>query len=295
MSPSLGRLFQSQLRPLPFPDADVAAADALLRAAVASAREQWPTLSLSDEAMVGALAQRFRAAGSVEPLEGLALADLILAAACCEGDPRALRIFEEQVLPRARKAVQRLNRDGDFVDEVLQRVRERLLLRDGRAAPRLLQYSGRGPLVLWLRAAAVRTGINLFRQQGGGKLADEPPSPELPADGPGPESGAFKRQLRGTFKQAFQAALDSLSPEERELLRLSALEGLSIDKLHERLGQHRSTMSRQLAKIREILFSRTRRQLIQQLGLVSRSEVRQVATFVGSQLDLSLRRMLDRE
>ncbi len=293
---ALAKVFTSHAHSPSLPEAELLSLGAALASALESVHQQWPGLGLSDDVMVAALGQRLGGAGTLQALEPLVLPDLVLASACCEGDPRALQVFEREVLPRVRKSVARLNSEPEFIDEVLQKVRERLLLREGKAEPRLTQYAGRGPLVHWLRAAAVRTALNLHKQRavsraGTTSLRHAEQAPSVSA----PESQLHKRQLRSAFKVAFQAALDTLTAEERELLRLSAIEGLSIDKLQARMGQHRSTMSRQLLKIREQLFARTRRQLIQQLGLVSRGEVRNVAGFVNSELELSLKRVLQRD
>src|SRR5690349_8750640 len=54
--------------------------------------------------------------------------DLYLCCACLEGDSRAQRIFEKQVLPAAVKAVARIKADDEFIQEALQLLRTKLLV-----------------------------------------------------------------------------------------------------------------------------------------------------------------------
>ena len=61
-------------------------------------------------------------------------------------------------------ALTRLGREPMFVDEVRQVLRTKLLVGDG-APPKIADYSGRGPLDGWVRAAAVRAAIDLKRRE----------------------------------------------------------------------------------------------------------------------------------
>src|SRR5690606_39222617 len=112
------------------------------------AQRRWPTI----EVPVGAFAAHARERGHTAPstLEANA-ADFFLAFACGQSLPQALQLLEQQYLPRAREALLRRGMPHAQVDEVLQNLRERLLVARDGARPRIADYDGRGPLTAWLR------------------------------------------------------------------------------------------------------------------------------------------------
>lgn len=65
--------------------------------------------------------------------------DLFLACACAHGEPAAVRVFEELLLPPAQAAIRSIDSTPTFVDEATQRLRTHLLVgeRDGRVFNRL--------------------------------------------------------------------------------------------------------------------------------------------------------------
>jgi RNA polymerase sigma-70 factor (ECF subfamily) len=72
--------------------------------------------------------------------------DLYLACACAAGDPRALAHFERLYLTQLGAYVARIDRSADFLDELAQILRARLLLGSLDKPAPILGYSGRGPL-----------------------------------------------------------------------------------------------------------------------------------------------------
>ena len=142
-------------------------ADALasaLRDTLAAARAQWPTLEVDPEEFVAYLAQRVGSAdeGALRALRG---ADLYLCCGCALGDPRALRAFEDHLLPEAAAALARAAVAAELRDEVLQQLRMRLFIPDAEGKARILGYSGKGALKSWLRVAVVRIALNLQKSQ----------------------------------------------------------------------------------------------------------------------------------
>src|SRR5687768_11339566 len=84
--------------------------------------------------------------------------DLYLACACSDGNRLALLEFERRFIGRVRDAVVRIDASYDFIVEVQQVLRERLLV--GPAA-KIRSYRGAGGLAAWVRTAALRTALNL--------------------------------------------------------------------------------------------------------------------------------------
>ena len=83
----------------------------------------------------------------------------------------------------------------------------------------------------------------------------------------------------------------ALSDREKNLLRQSAIDGLSIDDLAALYRVHRATCARWLEAAREALFSDTRRRLIDEAG-IAEAECDSIIRLVQSQLHVTLRRVL---
>jgi RNA polymerase sigma-70 factor (ECF subfamily) len=216
--------------------------------------------------------------------------DLFLACACLRGDAVALAEFDREVLGALGPTLARLCRGGG-ADEVKQVLRQRLLLGEGGGRARIGDYSGRGPLRHWVAAAAARVALNLRRGRGAEASEGDEALAELPAEGEDAELAYIKAAHRREFVAAFQASLQSLTGRERTLLRLSFLDGLSIDEIGAMYRVHRSTVARWIARCREELLTETRRRLQEKLQL-SPSELRSLMGVVDSHIDVSLSRFL---
>src|SRR5262249_26812555 len=146
------------------PEATGADVDAALDAIVVAAQRAWPEVALDGARFVRHIAERLPAQVALpEALAGLHANDLYVACACADGNAAAVAIFEREYLARVVASAARVNRSPDFVDEVRQRLRERLLV---GAAPRIADYNGSGPLAGWVRVAVIRTALNLRRDEG---------------------------------------------------------------------------------------------------------------------------------
>jgi RNA polymerase sigma-70 factor (ECF subfamily) len=218
--------------------------------------------------------------------------DLLLACASLDGEPGALRLLDDS-LRQVAPAVRQIDGSTAFVDEVLQQVRDRLLLGEGQggARPRLHDYAGRGPLGAWLRVAAVRTALNLRAKQArdGHSPLEEELHQAVDLDDP---ALALARQRCGAeFQAAFRAACEGLSERQRVLLRLRYVEDKSADDIAAIYGVHRATTTRWLTEARELVFERTRDELQARLELTP-TEVSSMVRLVLSGLDVSLSRIL---
>jgi RNA polymerase sigma-70 factor (ECF subfamily) len=253
---------------------------------LAAGRAAWPELALPADAFARYLEQRLAPdQPRPEALAGVHVADLYLACACVAGEPRALAAFEKRYLARLDEAVARLGREPTFVDDVRQAVRTKLLVSEG-AAPKIADYSGRGTLQSWVRAVAVRVGLNLLRRQ------KKQVSPEA-ADGdpllatPDPELQFIQRRYRAHFAAAFRAALAGLSAEQRTILRLHYVDGLTLRQIAKLHRVHDSTASRWAEAARQELIEGTRRALGERLGAES-ADVQSLIGVLESQFHVSL-------
>jgi RNA polymerase sigma-70 factor (ECF subfamily) len=247
--------------------------------ATARARKAWPTVVIDDEAWARA------AAGKLG--NGVDVAGLYLATACALGLPEAIACLERDVLPVARRALA-ARIDAARVDEILQRVRTRLLAPLDGGTPKIALYAGRGPLGGFVRTVAIRVLCDEENQ--GREVVRDDVLAAIP-EAADVEAELCRLDQQHKFREAFRDALARLAPRERALLRLSVLDGLSIDEIAPMYDAHRATIARWLTTAREAIAADTRTLLAERLGL-GPAELQSLLGRVLSRFDLSLSRML---
>jgi RNA polymerase sigma-70 factor (ECF subfamily) len=225
--------------------------------------------------------------GDALPSEDVA-ADLYLVCACVAGDDRALATFDAKYLGQVPQLVAKVETNPAAVEEVKQRVRERLLVaKDGRI--RLGDYGGQGRLVSWLRVVAIRVALDMRTGNKEAALSDGAAERMLAADDP--EMDYLRSRYADEFRAAFVTALGALPTRERNVLRLHLLDGLNVDRIGQLYDVHRATAARWLAHAREELFRHTRDTLRKELGL-TQTEFASIVRLVRSELDVSICRIL---
>jgi RNA polymerase sigma-70 factor (ECF subfamily) len=169
---------------------------------------------------------------------------------------------------------------------VTQLVRERLLLPPSRLA----DYAGQGSLASWIRAVAVRVALNARRPG----AREEPVSsvPDQPIADADPELALLRSRYREAFRTAFAEAVGALTPRDRTIMRLTALDGLTCAQVGQMYGKDASTVSRWLASSRAVLLEKTRHLLSTSLNL-SPSALDSLMRVADSELDLSISRLLE--
>jgi len=255
-----------------------------LVALLARARAAHPGVDLPAELFVRHVAARVPEPISAAQLSVLHGEDLYLACACAAGSPAALAEFDQQFLgPDLNRVLARITSVASMVEEVRQVLRVKLFVSDeGRA--KIIDYSGRGPLVAWLRVAAVRTALNLVTRH----TPEEPTTEEEPLLGvEDPETEYLKAQHRPEFEQAFRFALGTLSIEQRQLLRFHYVDGLTLAQIGRLRHVHESTISRRLLAARDQLLAETRRALSAELRL-GQAEIDSLMGRVMSRADVTL-------
>ncbi len=247
---------------------------------------QRPGIEVDEATFAAALTARAHAG----PLDDLHTTDLLVALGCLSSDPTALAVFEADYVADARRGLARLRLDATTVEEVVQRVRAKVLVGTG-SGPRLASYSARGPLAGWLRAIAVHEALSARRADVRRGPHDGPSAIERLPLVEAPELAHLKATYALPFKAAFAEALTALPPRDRNVLRLVYVEGLTADQVGLAYGVHRVSVARWLQQIRASLFTRTKRLLSEQLRL-SPTEFESVTRMCLSQIDVSLDRLL---
>lgn len=198
-----------------------------------------------------------------EYLNSLHIEDLALACGCCEGIESAWEKFVAEYRGYLRSAAAAILRcscgsadAAEFADSLFA---ELYGLTDGKRGERSLfrYFHGRSSLKTWLRAVlaqrridAVRAGKKFESLEGPGGEARHAEiagaTPPLPLD---PDRDWYVR----FFEQALETALSQLAPNDRERLRLYYAQENTLAEIGRKLGEHESSASRNLERIRRQL------------------------------------------
>ena len=266
--------------------------DTLLVQLLAASRAAWPGVELSDDEFLAYLGARL-APPLDTALRASCVTDLWLACAVARGNDAAVRAFEQHCMRDLEPAIAHLDGGSALVEDVRLAVRERVLPGSAGGKAKIADYRGRGDLRGWLRVVAVREALQVMRArrretplERDGVLADrldhEAPTHTMTAD------------ERRVYREAFEAALATLLPRERNLLRQQYVYGASVDELAALYGVHRATAARWVARVRELVLRRTRRHVGEALRLAG-DELDSVMGRIGNHLDYSLRHTLSIE
>jgi RNA polymerase sigma-70 factor (ECF subfamily) len=284
----------AQIAGIALADSDAAEVDQALGALIDRARAAWPEFALDDERFLSYVAARFqdRSDDVAAAIRELRAQDLLLAAACVDGDVAATAAFHRDYAGVAARAVARIYPAEMGGDDLTQAVIERLLVGD-QSPPAIALYAGRGDLTSYVRVAALHAALkqrdknrrNDARRDDFGRIE------ELSARDDDPELATLRERYSHEFKAAFQIALESLDAAQRNLLRFHYVSGLTTREIATLTGVNQSTVTRRLAQVRAELLSKSRQVLLERLR-VSPAEFGSVMRLVESQIDLSLDRVL---
>jgi RNA polymerase sigma-70 factor (ECF subfamily) len=248
--------------------------------------DAWPGVRVDPVRFAELVADKV--SGEAPDIAALNPADLYLACACAAGERAAIAAFESRYMTALPASLARLQLTAAELDEVMQIVREKLLVGSAERAPRIRDMAGRGDLGALVRVAALRTALNLRRgarrrpEESGEDLVD------LLAGEVDPARSIIESQERAALKSAFEEALARLEPRQRNLLRLHLRHRLGIDEIGRLHRVHRATAARWLERIRDQLRRDTGRFLAQRTG----RELDSLRLLVDSRLDISFERLL---
>jgi RNA polymerase sigma-70 factor, ECF subfamily len=248
-------------------------------------RARWPRVTVASAQLAAHLARH----GIDASTPHAHAEDLYLASACTVGDAAALAAFDAELVPVMRAAVRRLQNAEDFVDEVVQVIRERVLVAPADGVPRIADYSGQGALRSWVRVVAMRIALNMLRDRRRDVLVGDDRLFETIAAEHG--HGGSAARYREAATDALRAAFTALSPRDRNLLRMHHLHGLTVDELAPTLGVHRATVARWIAAARDQLLAETRTGLVTRLD-IGASTIDSILEGIASEVDVSVVRLL---
>jgi RNA polymerase sigma-70 factor (ECF subfamily) len=248
------------------------------RKAFDAARGDWPTGRLTFEAYSRHL-ERLGYAEKAPP----GASDLYLCAACLSGDGPAIRALEEAHFPALRRSLRGYLRNADLVEELLQELRERLLV--GRH-PRLARYRGRGALRAWLKTTVRRAATDHLRARRRSMRAlEESAMAESPAT-LGDWISEEEHDVDDIGK-ALASALRSLPTADRRLVRAFYVDASPVERLCQGQSLHRATVYRRLRRCESLVRRKLREQVRRSTGTTDDEELDTLLTRVPAVADLS--------
>ena len=254
-----------------------------LRRVAQESAAAWPSVKLPIEVFIAHLRERLEEGEGA--LAKIHATDLYLVCACLHGDEAAWRELDRHHLQRVAAFVARIDAAPAFADDVKQRLFEKLV--KGPDGPgKLGLYTGRGPFGAWLRVAAIREAQDGKRRV---KRTVDADDVALVATDHDPEVQLLKQRYAKEFTAAFKAVLVTLTADERNVLRLHYLDGLTIEEVGKSYRVSRATAARWIASARDTIIERTQAALGDRLG-ESAPRPQSMLAFVKSQLDMSLAR-----
>jgi RNA polymerase sigma-70 factor (ECF subfamily) len=269
--------------------------EAAISAQLAAGRSAWPEFALAPDDFARHLGTVVASEASpVQALAGLYAADLYLACACAGGDATALRALDIHYLQPTLAALSAHRTTADRDEELGQALRMRLLVAEPGATPRIAAYSGRAPLLSWLRTVTSRLAFDLHRQGQRIGPADDVDLSRLRAAGPDPELDYLKRLYSAELGRALVETLAGLSVREANMVRLHYLDGMSMEAIASLFRISRRTVHRSITRSRREIFDKTRALLSERLD-ISQSEFDTIMGLARSQLDRNLQELFAAE
>lgn len=214
------------------------------------------------------LTEAVESAGSLEAINA---EDLLLAFAALTKIPAALAEVDRRIARISATVAAKFREGEGFAEELLQKLRVKILVGSERTGPALGQYQGEGALIAWFKVVASSTAVDLRRSRRPEHTDQKEERLERFAAAALPADEAL---AHGRHKQAITAALkeslELIDDESRVLLRLRFVDGLSVEDAAQTLGVHRTTALRRIEKIQQDLLSNVREILKRRLRLASR-------------------------
>jgi RNA polymerase sigma-70 factor (ECF subfamily) len=242
-------------------------------------RRAWPAIVL-ERAVFALHCEKVGAIGAQDyPIDA---PGLYLCCACARGEVHAADTFERHCFYTAENAILRVRSERTFRDEALQVLRERMLV---GPPPKVLLYRGRGQLQAWVRVAAQRVALDLCRARRLRSFEQLELNETLVSAAANPELALLRDRFLPELRASLKQAVASLSPQERNVLRMHVVGQCSIDEIGRAYQVHRATAARWLERIRAGIHAGVRARMGDG---ITESEFRSLARELGAELTLGL-------
>jgi RNA polymerase sigma-70 factor (ECF subfamily) len=226
-------------------------------------------------------------------LLSLRVDELALARACAAGHNSAWELFLIRYREKLYQSALRIAREDSAARDLADTLYAELygtVTRDGERVSKLASFTGRGSLEGWLRTVLAQEFVNRYRRTRRLVSLDEEgeEGSQFAAPEPEPVSSPDMRLERAT-----DAALASLSSEERMVLAAYFLDGSTLAEIARLLGVHESTISRKVDKLAKSLRKEILADMMRQ-G-IGRREAEEALEVDVRDLQINIRRSLGQE
>jgi RNA polymerase sigma-70 factor (ECF subfamily) len=228
-------------------------------------------LARAVERRIGACPDPHRREAATAFLETLHVEDLALALGCRAGDEAAWSEFDAKFRRVIEKTARAITRDSQRAGEIVNSLYGDLYGLAGGNGPRrspLDHYHGRSALAAWLRVVIARREAQAwrvaYRSHGDGNLECALASAKHAA--PEPEDPDRPRYLE-MIASAMKTSLDSLAARDRLRLSYYYVQELTLAETGTLMGEHESTVSRNLARTRTEIRTRVEDTLRKEFAL----------------------------
>jgi RNA polymerase sigma factor (sigma-70 family) len=226
--------------------------------------------------------------------------DLELARRCAEGDDAAWERFVREYRPLLYRAADALDPSGgarELADSLYGDLYS-IERREGERRSLFCYFQGRSSLATWLRAVLARRYVDRIRAaRRFTPLPDEDgreqPTPVFAA-APSFHSDPDRSRHTALVREALSRAIGTL--DERDRLRLGCyyVQQLTLADTGRVLGEHEATVSRQLARTRQVIRTETERYLRDDRRLSTEQVAEAVASLTEDAGTFDLGEMLGR-
>jgi RNA polymerase sigma-70 factor len=235
-----------------------------------------------------------------EYLLTLHLEDLALTTACIEGSEAAWEYFVAEYrgyLRAAAGAITKASRYGANPQELADSLFSDLFgLMDGKRGERSLfrYFHGRSSLKTWLRTVLAQRHVDHIRSHRRLESldAEDGEKPVLPPERVQQRllQDPHRAHYLSCFSATLQHCLKLLHPGDRERLELYYVRQLKLAEIGRQLGEHESSVSRNLERIRQELRALTEQHLRDAFSL-SDAEIQQCFEYAAEDVPIDFRRL----
>lgn len=223
----------------------------------------------------------------------LRIEELALARACAAGHNTAWEIFLTRYREKLYQSALRIAREDSAARDLADSLYAELYgttAREGERVSKLASFTGRGSLEGWLRTVLAQEFVNRYRRTKRLVSLDEEGEEGSQFAAPEPEAVPSPDSR---LESATDAALASLSSEERMVLAAYYLDDRTLAEIARMLGVHESTISRKVDKLAKSLRKKILASMMQQ-GM-SRRQAEETLEVDVRDLRVDIRRSLTQE
>ena len=234
-----------------------------------------------------------------EYLLTLHLEDLALTTACIEGSEAAWEYFVQEYRGYLRAAAGAISKASRYLanpQELADSLFSDLFgLMDGKRGERSLfrYFHGRSSLKTWLRTVLAQRNVDIIRSQRRMESldAEDGEKRELPAERvQQPLRDPHRAHYLSCFSSALRHCLKLLQPADRERLELYYVRQMKLAEIGRQLGEHESSVSRNLERIRRELRALVEQHLRDAFSL-SDAEILQCFEYASEDVPIDFRQL----